>query len=973
MSGQVVLEEEFDENYEPTNEEIVDYAKFLGIDPDTEPHLLWIARQSLKAPLPPNWKPCQTDDGNIYYFNFTTGESIWDHPCDEHYRKLYAEEKAKPRNEQGVEKMAGLGSLSARPKLEKTTELPGLKAPLKLGALPAISSLPGTSQPGPTTLGSLAGAGKQQPPIPTLDDSEDDDLSEDKKDNDDWDALSDDDDDDKIIDSVLRGKDLTKTLKEMAPHQNTRPKVNDDDDFDLSLSSEIGNNSHPAAATNARKHQEEDKQLQNRVENEEKRIYENAVRQAKEKTDADIKAFEKQERERFEREKENIRADHEKRLQDQKRKNEEEIKCGLDEHMRTALSEMKRKSADKIAAAQREEDAALDREIQKLQDEHAQKLRTLEDDHRRQYHDREKASKDDQERQLRALKTRNEDELAVALQRETTRHDEKMREMHDSFTAKLEAADRDHRNQLEDAKRAFKQQLDHTIDDSAAIARAEEDHADRMEKFKRRLAESEHEQRQNLELESGTRLRRLREEFEAKERALRKEHEDHMRKIQEDAEKRIKDLKDRVRQREDGLHDNKDLRDQEAAALQSENDRRVAKQEARKRDIDHAESENDRRQAKQEAIKRDLDRLDEELFAREAKLRARRKQINSHLQHPSKADDHHHHRHQNASSASPSKRSRSHRRRSSSRNSGGKKVHLHNDEMSEDDLGSNNDGLNDVDTQDAGEVPRNMLRDLAADVLSAAGQDTGLTEDHVDMDDAEAEESLRFLNTNADSDDSEPISRLSTDKRFEHRSLHNRSASPSTELAKRLGAEENQIRQAKQFLRRQQKNIGARQRELGVAQERWKKEIEEISMHLQRGGIPLNSDRPESPFSHLKSGKTMLRRTDSLDEIEGELGKLLSALKTSISSTRGDAGSSRHNQASRSTGASSYRAQSRAPSQTMSRTPSSRHDSEPASVAVSQHRKRAWEIGHTRTEALLAEHNAWLKGFMARHSGVLSR
>ncbi|KAI8919388.1 hypothetical protein DFJ77DRAFT_424001, partial [Powellomyces hirtus] len=47
----------FDENYEPTNEEIVDYAKFLGIDPDTEPHLLWIARQSLKAPLPPNWKP----------------------------------------------------------------------------------------------------------------------------------------------------------------------------------------------------------------------------------------------------------------------------------------------------------------------------------------------------------------------------------------------------------------------------------------------------------------------------------------------------------------------------------------------------------------------------------------------------------------------------------------------------------------------------------------------------------------------------------------------------------------------------------------------------------------------------------------------------------------------------------------------------------------------------------------------------
>lgn len=24
----------------------------------------------------------------MYYFNFETGESVWDHPCDEHYRKV---------------------------------------------------------------------------------------------------------------------------------------------------------------------------------------------------------------------------------------------------------------------------------------------------------------------------------------------------------------------------------------------------------------------------------------------------------------------------------------------------------------------------------------------------------------------------------------------------------------------------------------------------------------------------------------------------------------------------------------------------------------------------------------------------------------------------------------------------------------------------------------------------------------------
>jgi hypothetical protein len=28
----------------------------------------------------------QAPKGEIYYFNFSTGESIWDHPCDEHFR-----------------------------------------------------------------------------------------------------------------------------------------------------------------------------------------------------------------------------------------------------------------------------------------------------------------------------------------------------------------------------------------------------------------------------------------------------------------------------------------------------------------------------------------------------------------------------------------------------------------------------------------------------------------------------------------------------------------------------------------------------------------------------------------------------------------------------------------------------------------------------------------------------------------------
>eukprot|EP00158_Paraphelidium_tribonemae_P008121 Partr_v1_DN28479_c1_g1_i1_m41419 putative Centrosomal protein 164kDa len=99
MSGagqeSVVLDEEIDSQYEPTQEEILEYADFIGLDPASEPHLLWIAREGLMAPLPADWKPCQTDDNQVYYFNFATGESLWDHPCDEIYRSIYQEEKAK--------------------------------------------------------------------------------------------------------------------------------------------------------------------------------------------------------------------------------------------------------------------------------------------------------------------------------------------------------------------------------------------------------------------------------------------------------------------------------------------------------------------------------------------------------------------------------------------------------------------------------------------------------------------------------------------------------------------------------------------------------------------------------------------------------------------------------------------------------------------------------------------------------------
>jgi centrosomal protein CEP164 len=92
----IVLEEEIDPNYVPDESEVFEYAKWLGMDLEKDLDLFWIAREGLMAPLPKSWKPCKTKDTeDIYYFNFTSGESTWDHPCDGYYKRLYEEEKKK--------------------------------------------------------------------------------------------------------------------------------------------------------------------------------------------------------------------------------------------------------------------------------------------------------------------------------------------------------------------------------------------------------------------------------------------------------------------------------------------------------------------------------------------------------------------------------------------------------------------------------------------------------------------------------------------------------------------------------------------------------------------------------------------------------------------------------------------------------------------------------------------------------------
>ena len=70
-------------------------------------------REGLKAPLPEHWKPCKTTDTDeIYYFNFSSGESTWDHPCDEYCIPLReaARRTTRPWRERHREKRASMAS-----------------------------------------------------------------------------------------------------------------------------------------------------------------------------------------------------------------------------------------------------------------------------------------------------------------------------------------------------------------------------------------------------------------------------------------------------------------------------------------------------------------------------------------------------------------------------------------------------------------------------------------------------------------------------------------------------------------------------------------------------------------------------------------------------------------------------------------------------------------------------------------------
>ncbi|XP_047520824.1 centrosomal protein of 164 kDa isoform X1 [Pieris napi] len=88
-SSVVACREIFDENSQPSAEEISDYACQLGIDPESETHLLPLARDGLMQALPPPWKAYFDEKlQSHYYYNEETKKTQWEHPLDHVYREL---------------------------------------------------------------------------------------------------------------------------------------------------------------------------------------------------------------------------------------------------------------------------------------------------------------------------------------------------------------------------------------------------------------------------------------------------------------------------------------------------------------------------------------------------------------------------------------------------------------------------------------------------------------------------------------------------------------------------------------------------------------------------------------------------------------------------------------------------------------------------------------------------------------------
>lgn len=61
-------------------------------------------------PCPAPWKPCQTEDGELFYFNQETGDTLWDHPSDAYPKSPHQERGSQDNQQDLVSQVTGVSA-----------------------------------------------------------------------------------------------------------------------------------------------------------------------------------------------------------------------------------------------------------------------------------------------------------------------------------------------------------------------------------------------------------------------------------------------------------------------------------------------------------------------------------------------------------------------------------------------------------------------------------------------------------------------------------------------------------------------------------------------------------------------------------------------------------------------------------------------------------------------------------------------
>ena len=71
-----------------SEEEVLAFASYLGIDTELHKDLLWVAQEALVSPLPHGWRECVGEGGAVFFVQKDSNIVQWEHPLDGYYKSL---------------------------------------------------------------------------------------------------------------------------------------------------------------------------------------------------------------------------------------------------------------------------------------------------------------------------------------------------------------------------------------------------------------------------------------------------------------------------------------------------------------------------------------------------------------------------------------------------------------------------------------------------------------------------------------------------------------------------------------------------------------------------------------------------------------------------------------------------------------------------------------------------------------------